>query len=212
MNKTTTIVLALLVSLGVAIISLGLFYPSTKVAAETTALPERALGDPKAPITITEYSSLTCSHCADFYVKVMPELQKRYIDTGKVRFVYRDFPMDGIGLKGAALAHCMPAEQFFPYIKIVYANQTSWIRTDKPDVTLTQYAQMAGLPADKAKACLDDTKLLDALVAVRTEATDKFDIKATPTFIFSDNETKLVGARSIDDFAVVIDKILAKKK
>ncbi|MFA6280281.1 MAG: thioredoxin domain-containing protein [Bdellovibrionales bacterium] len=193
-------------------ITLSTAWAATPADAPVQELPIRALGRADAPLTITGYSSLTCSHCADFFNNVMPEIEKRYIDTGKVRFIYRDFAMNGIDLKGMALAHCMPKEQFFPFIKIVYKNQATWIRGDKPDATLTQYAEMAGLASDKAKSCTEDTKLMDALVAVRTEAMEKNEIKATPTFIFSDNETKLVGARSLEEFAATVDKVLAKKK
>lgn len=191
---------------------IGMTLPFAWAAAPTQGLPDQALGRADAPLTITGYSSLTCSHCADFMTTILPEIEKRYIDTGKVRFIYRDFAMNGIDLKGMSLAHCMPEGQFFPFIKIVYKNQATWIHGDKPDATLTQYAKMAGLSAEKAQSCAEDTKLMDALVAVRTEAMEKLEIKATPTFVFSDKETKLVGTRSLDEFIAAIDKALAKKK
>jgi protein-disulfide isomerase len=195
-----------------ALIALFLLTPLSLSQAAEPSLPERALGKADAPLTIIEYSSLTCSHCADFSNKVLPEIEKRYIDTGKVRLVYHDFPMDAISLKAAALSHCMPQAEFFPFIKIVFNNQMTWIRADNPTATLVQYAQMAGLQGDKAKACMEDTKLLDALVAVRADATDKYSIQATPTFIFSDGDTKIIGARSLEEFSAAIDKALAKKK
>ncbi len=200
-----------------ATLFIGMTLPSAWAAAaatqtQTQALPDRVLGRADAPLTITGYSSITCSHCADFINTILPEIEKRYIDTGKVRFIYRDFAMNGIDLKGVALAHCMPEGQFFPFLKIVYKNQVTWIHSDKPDATLIQYAEMAGLASDKAKSCAEDTKIMDALVAVRTEAMEKLDIKATPTFVFSDNKTKLVGTRSLDEFMAAIEKALTKKK
>jgi len=182
-------------------------------ATEAKPLPMRALGRADAPLVITAYSSLTCSHCADFFNTILPEVEKRYINTGKVRIVYHDFAMNGVDLKGAALAHCLPEAQFFPYIRAVYGNQMNWLRSEKPDAVLTQYAQMAGLAADKAKSCVEDSALLDSIVAERTKAIDSLEVKATPTFIFEDgSETRLVGTRSIDDFSSAVDQSLAKKK
>jgi protein-disulfide isomerase len=184
------------------------------VSAHTddAAIPERVLGKKDAPITVQEFASLTCSHCADFYNTVMPELEKRYIETGKVRFIFRDFPLDGLSLKAAAIAHCMPAEQFYPFISVLYKNLTTWAFSDKAEQMLLQYAKLGGLDEAKAKACLQDTKKLDAIVAQRTEATEKYDINSTPTFIINDGQEKLTGARSVDEFAALFDKLLAAKK
>lgn len=189
--------------------------PLTPVKAIAGTLTEPSLGKANAPLTIIEYASLTCSHCADFYSNVLPEIEKRYVDTGKVRFIYRDFPMDAYALRAATLAHCMPSEQFYPFIKILFSNQSAWIRAPKVEEVLIKYAEMAGLSSDKAKACIADTKMMDELVAVQTEGTAKYEINATPTFIIIDadkHEDKIVGARSLEDFAATIDGHLAKKK
>lgn len=194
----------------------GLFFVlmsnAAALAAETNALPDRVKGKTDAPITVIEYSSFTCSHCSTFYNEVMPELEKRYIETGKIRFIYRDLPADGIALKAAALTRCMPEAQFFPFVAILYKNQNSWLRAPKPDASLLQYAQMAGLPTEKAKACIEDSKLLDALIAERTEAMEKYGIQATPTFIVNNGEDKIVGAQKLEAFIASFDRILAKKK
>lgn len=185
---------------------------SLSARAETSELQERSLGKKDAPVTVMEFASLTCTHCAEFTTQVLPELDKRYIATGKVRFVFHDFPLDGIALKASALAHCMPAEQFYPFINVLYKNLEQWAFSKTPEQTITQYAKLGGLSEDKAKACLQDTKILDALVAARTEAQDKYDINSTPTFIFNDGKEKLVGARKLEEFTAVIDKLLAAKK
>ncbi len=194
----------------------GLFFTLTSggvaLAAGTEALPDRVKGKASAPITMIEYSSFTCSHCATFYNEVMPEIEKRYIETGKMRFIYRDLPADGIALKAAALTRCMPEAQFFPFVAILYKNQGAWLRAPKPEAVLLQYAQMAGLPTDKAQACLEDSKIFDALIAARTEALEKNAIQATPTFIINNGEDKIVGAQKLDAFVSALDKILAKKK
>ncbi len=181
-------------------------------SAAGSALPDRVKGSPSAPITLIEYSSFTCSHCAGFFKTVLPEIEKRYIDTGKVRFIYRDLPTDGAALKAAALARCMPENQFFSFVSILYKNQFSWLRSMKRDEALQQYAQMAGLPPEKAKTCAEDPKLLDALIAMRTEAVEKYGIQATPTFIINNGEDKILGAQDFEVFAAAFDKILAKKK
>ncbi|MGE4351044.1 MAG: DsbA family protein [Bdellovibrionales bacterium] len=184
--------------------------PSMAKAGPMTNIP--SMGSPTAPVTIVEYASLTCSHCADFYNEVMPEIEKRYVDTGKVRFIYRDFPLDAYGLHAATLAHCMPNTLFYPFIKILFKNQRSWIMAPKYKDVLVKYAEMSGLPSARATSCIQDTKLMDQVIAVRTEASQKYDITATPTFIINDGEEKILGARSLKEFASVIDKHLAKKK
>lgn len=181
-------------------------------AQAAVQLKDHVEGSATAPITVIEYASLTCSHCSDFYTEVKPQIEEKYIKTGKVKFIYRDYPIDGVGLKAAALARCMPDEQYFPFIKILFNNQKAWIGSPKPLETILKYAEMSGLPSDKAKACLEDTDMMDAIAAQRTEATDKFDIKATPTFIFNDGEEKILGMTSFDKFASTLDKLLAKKK
>ena len=181
--------------------------------AETTALKEHVLGKADAPITVEEYASLTCSHCGDFANTVLPELEKRYIDTGKVRFIFRDFPLDGVALKAATLAHCMPEGQYYPFIKVLFKNQMSWITADGgPEKVLIQYAQLGGLDEEKAKACLNDTKLQDAVVASRTEGTEKYKIEATPSFVINKGQETLKGGQSVESFSATFDRLLAKKQ
>ena len=193
----------------VVAVAVSLFCAST---TQCHAATENFIGKANAPVTIVEYASLTCSHCADFYAQVMPEFEKRYIETGKVRFIYRDFPMDAIGLRAATLAHCMPSEQFYPFIKVLFNNQASWLRSPKPEDMLIRYAEMAGLPSEKARTCVTNTEIMDKLIATQTEATKKYDIAATPTFIINDGEEKVIGVRTIEDLGATIDKYLAKKK
>ncbi len=197
-----------------AVLTTGFFLllsPAIGQSAENPGVSEHFLGKADAPIKVQEFASLTCSHCADFYNEIMPELEKRYVETGKVRFILRDFPLDGVGLKAAALAHCMPADQYYPFVRVLYKNLTAWAMSPNPDQTLVQYAKLGGLGEDKAKACLQDTKMLDAIVAVRSAAVQKYDVKATPTFIINDGEQKIEGARSLEDFTTVFDKLLAAK-
>jgi protein-disulfide isomerase len=181
-------------------------------AAPTVAqsLPDRVLGNKDAPVTMEEFVSLTCSHCAEFYTKVLPELQTRYIDTGKVKLVMRDFPLDGVALKAAALARCMPENQFHPFIKVLYANQAQWAFGGGADQQLIQYAKLGGLPGDKAQACLNDSAMMDAIAAGREAAVSKYNIQSTPTFVLNGGVSRISGARPVSDFATEIDALLAK--
>lgn len=181
-------------------------------AAASSGVPERVLGKADAPVTIEEFASLTCPHCADFYTQTLPELEKRYIETGKVKIIFRDFPLDGTGLKAAALARCMPKEQYYPFITTLYKNLMAWAMSPNPEEILMQYAKLGGLPADKAKACLSDNAMFDAIVAVRTHATEVYGIDATPVFILNNGAEKINGAKSLDDFTAAIERVLAAKK
>lgn len=181
-------------------------------AAASSALKDISLGKDTAPVTIIEYASFTCSHCSDFYIKVMSEIEKNYVETGKVRFIFRDFPTDAISLKASALSHCMPEAQYYPFVKLLFNNYSSWINSSKPVDTLINYAQMAGLEPEKARACVDDTKMMDALAERRTQADEKYGVNATPTLIINDGQEKVVGARTYNEYATIFDKHLAKKK
>lgn len=178
--------------------------------ADDALMQDRVLGKADAPVTVDEYVSLTCSHCAEFYNVTLPELEKNYVDTGKVRFVMHDFPLDGIALKAAAIARCMPADEFYPYVKVLYKTQTTWALSKEPEKALIQYAKLGGLSEDKAKACLADTKLQDAIIAERTDAGKKLGIEATPTFIINGTET-LRGAQPTATFAQSFDRLLNAK-
>jgi protein-disulfide isomerase len=189
-----------------------LFSSASGLRAEEAAPPERFLGKKDAPVTIEEFASLTCSHCAQFTVEFLPNLEKKYIETGKVKFIFRNFPLDGASLKAAALAHCMPTEQYYPFINVLFKNLQQWTTSKDLEQTLVQYAMLGGLAEDKAKECINNAKTQEDLVAARTGAQQKHDIDATPTFIFNGGKEKLVGAHKIDDFTVIIDRLLAEKK
>ncbi len=181
--------------------------------AEDARMADRFVGKASAPIKVDEYMSLTCSHCAEFYDNILPKLEKRYAETGKVRFVLHDFPLDGVSLKAAAVARCMPEDEYFPFVKILFSAQKSWaFGGGNPEANLIQYAKLGGLPEDKAKACANDTKLQDAIIAARTEAGKKYNVEATPTFVINDGLEIINGAQSEEAFAAVFDRLLGTKK
>jgi protein-disulfide isomerase len=185
--------------------------PAPTPATEIAPLPDRVLGKPDAPVKVDEYVSLTCPHCAEFYNDTLPALETNYVDTGKARFVFHNFVLDGVGLKAAQIARCMPEQQFFPFVKMLYKDQNAWAAQIDPAKVLISYAKLGGLPEDQAKACLADTKLQNAIIAERDEATQKYKIEATPTFILNDGEETIKGVAPYEQFAKLLDKLAAEK-
>lgn len=175
-------------------------------AARAADLGEPAIGDPAAPVTIIEYSSLTCPHCAHFHTQTLPELKKRYIDTGKVRLVLRDFPLDQNALKAAVIAHCAGPERQPQFVEVFFAQQQNWARAADPVQALKQLAQLGGLGADKVDACLADKSLEDAILKARLDGQEKYDIKSTPSFII-DGKT-YSGDQGVEKFVEIIDPLL----
>ncbi len=170
------------------------------------ALAERALGDPNAPVEIVAYESLTCPHCAGFHRDTYDALKERYIDTGKVRFVFRDFPLDGTALRASMLARCANPNQFFGMIKVLFRSQSDWGRSHDAVGALGQIGRLAGINPETFDSCMANEDLLDGIVRMRQEGTDA-GVSSTPTFFI--NGTNYPGNRSIDDFAAIIDPLLA---
>ena len=169
-------------------------------------LPELTLGNADAPITVVEYASMTCGHCAHFHTKVFPELKQKYIDTGKVHFIMREFPLDNLAVAAAMLARCAGGDKTFPLISALFAKQDEWafVRSD-PRPELLKFAKQAGFTKESFDKCLTDQKLLDDVVAVRTRASQVFGVDATPTFFV--NGKRLEGV-SIEDFDKAFAPIL----
>ena len=180
------------------------------VAAELLVPPplgDRSLGKDDAPVTIVEYASMTCPHCAHFHEATYPELKKRYIDTGKVRFIFREFPLDTLAAGDSILARCADKDQFYPLIETLFQQQRQWA-VEKPIPQLMALAKQAGMSEQKFNACLSDQKMLDAMQAEQKRATDKFGVNSTPTLFV--NGKKQVGGVTIEDLAKVIDPLLPK--
>ena len=193
--------------------SLTLF-PSPALAQDTIsaadllkpdALPDMAVGDPKATVTIIEYASMTCPHCAHFQETTFPELKKRYIDTGKVRYIFREFPLDSLAAAAFMLARCSAQDdsgKYFALVDSLFRQQRTWA-VEKPLEPLFAIAKQAGFTKETFDACLSNQKVLDGIEAVRQRAINQFKVESTPTFFV--NGTKVPGAVSIDEFAKIID-------
>jgi protein-disulfide isomerase len=168
-------------------------------------LPDQILGAPEAPVTIVEYASMTCPHCAEFHNKTYPELKKRYIDTGKVRFIFREFPLDPLAAAGSMLARCAGEGKYFPMIETLFHQQKTWA-VQQPLPPLRQIAKQAGFTEQSFDQCLANQKLLDDLEKGRERASSKFGVTSTPTLFI--NGKKHAGALSIEDLEKQIEPYL----
>ena len=149
-------------------------------------LGDQAMGDPNAPVTIVEYASMTCPHCAQFHETTYPEMKKKYIDTGKVRFVFREFPLDPLAAAGSVLARCAGTDKFFPMIEALFAQQREWA-VQKPLQPLFAIARQAGFTQQSFDACLENQEMLHGVEESRTRAATKFNVHSTPTFFINGN-------------------------
>ena len=172
-------------------------------------LADITIGSPDAKVTIVEYSSLTCPHCANFQSKVFPEFKTKYIDTGKVRFITREFPLDNLAAAGAMLARCIDPAKSFDFVELMFAKQADWASGQNPKAKLFEIAKQAGFSEESFEKCLTDQALLDKVNAVRTRASDQFQIASTPTFFV--NGKRLAGNNRLEDFDKVIEPMLASK-
>jgi len=168
---------------------------------EAGPLPEQALGSDQAPVTVVEYASLSCSHCADFHTKVFPGLKEKYIETGKVRYVLREFPLNNEAYAAAALARCVGDDKYFPFVDALFTTQQNWFCPDcDTEAGLKKLWKQAGLGEDKFKQCLDpktNKAQLDAILEIRKRGAEKFGVNSTPTFFV--NGQKVAGVTSLED-------------
>jgi protein-disulfide isomerase len=164
---------------------------------------DHVLGDPKAPVTIIEYASLTCSHCASFHVTVLPTLKTKWIDTGKARLIYRDYPLDQVAAKAAQLAECAGNERYFAVLDIMFRGQGQWAIAQDPIAEVSKPLRIAGMGENEVKACLANTKVAEAVVA-DFKGGETLGVNSTPTLFI--NGTMYRGSRSIDDLDREIGK------
>jgi len=147
-------------------------------------LSEEAVGSTDAPVTIIEYASMTCPHCANFDVNVFPALKSRYIDTGKVRYILREFPLDPLAAAGFMLARCAGENKYFDMVHVLFKQQKEWV-VPKPLVPLRKIAEEVGFTEASFDACLADNELLKRINEVRERAAAQFGVNSTPTFFIN---------------------------
>ena len=190
--------------LGVASLS---FMPLNAHAANPSVVhvtSPRVLGKAEAPITVIELFSMTCSHCASFHNNTFPDVKKRLIDTGMVRFEMQPFPLDQVALRAHALARALPQNKYFPMVSMLLKDIDRWARNPDPLAALLQMARLAGMRAAEFKAVMNNRPLLEAIVAMRQDANRTWQIEATPSFVIND-KTILSGDLSYEEFASKIN-------
>ena len=168
------------------------------------------IGDDDAPITIIEYASMSCSHCADFHNNTLEDLKKEYIDTGKVKFVFRDFPFNYPALAGSMIMRCVPNDVRYDYMNALYKLQKNWVIRDpsKTKVELYKIMQSGGMKQEEFDACLGDINLENDLLEGVMNAQKEFNIRSTPSFII--NGILYSGNKDIKEFRQIIEKILSQ--
>ena len=176
------------------------------------ALPDMVIGDAKAPVTIIEYASMTCPHCAHFQETTFPDIKKKYIDTGKVRYIFREFPLDTLAAAAFMLARCSAtngaatdSNKYFALVDTMFRQQRTWA-VEKPLPPLLAIAKQAGFTETTFDACLANQKLLDGIEKVRQRAVDKFKVQSTPSFFI--NGELVTGALTTADMSKKIDSYL----
>jgi len=171
------------------------------------AYPERMMGSPTAKVTVYEYASLTCPHCARWEKNTFEEIKKVYIDTGKVRFIYRDYPLDQLAYSVAVISRCVPEANYFPFIQALFKAQEQWATSDTPMTQVKQMAALVGLPSAAVDACLKNKDLIDQMETIRKQAEDRLQIDSTPSFIVAGY--KKSGEISVEAFSKQLDAALA---
>jgi protein-disulfide isomerase len=165
---------------------------------------EMAMGPETAKVTVVEYASASCPHCANFYKETFPDLKKEYIDTGKVRFIFREFPHNQPALAAFMLARCAPKDKYFPLIDMFFEQQDTWLAA--PLEGLQKIAQLAGFTKESFDACLKNEAVAKGILEVRDKATKDFGVESIPTFFI--NGELIKGESTIEEFRKAIDPLL----
>lgn len=181
-----------------SLVVMGMFAASTALFAERPAssqeasdvakklleaaspLGDRAIGNVDAPVVMIEYASATCPHCAEFHEKLLPQIKTEYIDTGKVRFIFREFPLDQLALGAFMLARCVPEDKYFATLDLMFRRQRTWAQAKNPADELFKITQMAGMDQAGFEACVKREDLGKAIVESSKKAAKDFAIKGTP--------------------------------
>ena len=182
--------------------------PAVVKNALTLSPDDRILGKADAPITIIEYASLTCPHCAHFTNEVLPELKKKWIDTGKAKLVLRDYPLDEPALRAAMIARCAPPDRYYAYIDTFFGAQEKWVTARDYRDALARLVKLGGMSREEFDNCLKNTALENKIVEGRLVASKELDVNSTPTFFI--NGSKFTGAPTVEEFDKALSGLAAK--
>ena len=186
----------------------GAMAQSASDVAKPQSLPDMALGPATAPVTITEYASMTCGHCANFNETVFPKIKSEYIDSGKIRYVFREFPLDIKAAAGSMLARCIAKDdggKYFAVVDMLFRQQNDWVTKNTAE-TLARIGKQAGLSQQAVEDCLKDQALLDKIAADQKFASEVLKVNSTPTFFINGEMVK--GATSFEEFDKKIKALL----
>ncbi len=167
---------------------------------------DRVIGNPDAKVTIIEYASLPCPHCAAFHANTLPALKERYLDTGKAKLAFRDFPLDGLALRAAMVAHCAGNDAYFGMLGTLFARQLQWAQAQDPLLAIAGIARQAGMSEESFKACIADKAVEKTVLDSALEADKTLGVNSTPTIFI--NGQKFAGALTIEQMAQVIDPLV----
>ena len=170
-------------------------------------LSERILGKTNAPVTLIEYASKTCSHCASFHADVLPTLKKEYVETGKVKFIYREFPLNQLDVVVSMIARCGPPGRFFPLVDLIYKTQAQWARAQDPLAEVIKIGRLAGITPETVEACLRNREIFQGIVDSGRRGQAEFNISATPAIIV--NGRPVNGNVTMDVLRPILDRAAA---
>jgi len=173
--------------------------------AQPSPLGDVVLGSPDAPVTIIEYASMTCPHCAQFQAKTFPKLKERYIDTGKVRYIFREFPLDPLAAGAFMLARCADKDKYLSIVDLFFGTQREWV-VPNPLQPMFNVAKQAGYNEETFNACLKNQQILDGIQSVRDHAAKVLNVESTPTFFI--NGKRVIGDVSIEEMEKEIKPFL----
>ena len=166
------------------------------------AVVDMELGAKDAPVTIIEYASMTCSHCANFHMGPFKELKAKYIDTGKVRIIFREFPFDPVALQASMLARCVGEKRYFGMLNVLFKSQAKWANSSEPQQALAKIARLGGFTEARFKACMTNQELADMILKSRLNGSKKFGVDSTPSFIV--NGVKTSGNMTVAEWDMLL--------
>ncbi len=186
---------------------LGTAASAAETPGPTVAPEDHVLGKPDAPITIIEYASLTCPHCAEFDKDTLPKLKEAWIDTGKAKLVFRGFPLNSLDVRAQALARCAPPDKYFAFIDTLYQNQRSWALSDSAKAlnSLENIGRLGGISPEQFKSCANDPKLLESIQAQGFAAGQDYQVELDADLLHQRHQDESNGAQPYE----VFDKVLA---
>jgi len=166
------------------------------------------IGSPDAPITILEFSSFSCPHCATFHKNTLSDLKNDYVDSGKVKFVFNDFPLNGAAVKASLLMKCVDVENRYDFMEMLFEQQSQWAFESDYQTRLKQYASLLGISNDTAESCMNDTATEQAMFTKMRANNEKYKVQSTPTFVILPSEKIITGAQPYGVFSTEIERLL----